>query len=147
MQDFTGKSQIQTNNVATIKESKEFKKITDFISKNHPDDAGLLTTPIVETTEKYQRSSIKTIAFSQENRTIQGTYLVDQRTNSTVELSYTVVPADQPITTTIPISTPTTVSTTQEDISKTLESPALTSSVSVIQKVDFSLTNSTPIFI
>lgn len=78
---------------------------------------------------------------------MQGTYLIDQRTNSTVELSYNVVPADQAVTTSLPITTPVTVSTTPEDISKSLESTALVSSLSVIQKVDFSLTNSTPIFI
>jgi hypothetical protein len=35
VQEFTGKSEVLTTNVATIKESKEFKKITDYISKNH----------------------------------------------------------------------------------------------------------------
>jgi hypothetical protein len=36
VQEFTGKSEVLTTNTATIKESKEFKKITEYISKNHP---------------------------------------------------------------------------------------------------------------
>lgn len=65
VQEFTGKSSILTTNVATIKESKEFKRISDMIVKNHPTESALITSPLLETTERYQRTLIKTIVYSQ----------------------------------------------------------------------------------
>jgi hypothetical protein len=90
VQEFSGKSEVLTTNVATIKESRDFKKITDLITKNHPTEVPIIASPIIENTERYQRASIKTISFSQDGKTIQGSYLIDQRSNTTVELSYTV---------------------------------------------------------
>jgi hypothetical protein len=75
----------------------------------------------VETTEKYQRASIKTIAFSQENKTIQGTYLIDQRTNTTIELGYHVIPASIITTTLLPVTIPTISYTSSESIAKVIQ--------------------------
>jgi hypothetical protein len=71
----------------------------------------IIASPIIENTEKYQRASIKTISFSQEGKTIQGTYLIDQRSNTTVELSYTVTESETISPVALPIATPTTVLT------------------------------------
>jgi hypothetical protein len=148
VQEFTGKSEILTTNVATIKESKEFKKITDYIVKNHPSEAPLISTPVIENTEKYQRATIKTISFSQEEKTIQGTYLIDQRSNTTVELSYTVTPRRLIAPTALPISPPIITLNTPEAITKTIsENTAIINTLTVIKKVDFSLAELKPTFI
>lgn len=107
IQEFTGKSEILTTNVATIKESKDFKKITEYISKNHPAESAVIATPVIENTEKYQRASIKTISFSQEGKTVQGTYLIDQRSNTTIELSYTVTKTEESAPVAVLVETPT----------------------------------------
>lgn len=45
----------------------------------------------MEKTEKYQRSIIKTLVFQAGNQTIQGTYIVDKRTQSVIEVSFEVL--------------------------------------------------------
>ena len=64
VQEYTGKTEVTTSNIATITETKEYKKITDFINKNHPEAIKVISSPVIETTEKYQRASIKTLVFS-----------------------------------------------------------------------------------
>lgn len=120
VQEFTGKSSIVTTNVATIKESKEFKKISDLIVKNHPTESALITSPLIETTEKYQRAAIKTIVFSQESKTIQTTCLVDQRSNTIIELQYNTLES--------PLIHPTTLPFTFVRVTYTITS-AITSAI------------------
>lgn len=147
VQEFTGKSEVLTTNVATIRESKEFKKITEYISKNHEAETALTAAPVIELTEKYQRASIKTISFSQEGRTVQGTYLIDQRSNTTVELSYSLAPAAAHPTA-LPLPTPTLTLTSPESIrAESSSNLAITTTLAVIQKVDFSLANVAPSFV
>ncbi len=148
VQEFTGKSEVLTTNVATIKESKEFKKITDYITKNHPDEAVLITAPVIENTEKYQRATIKTISFSQEETTIQGTYLIDQRSNTTIELTYSVTKTPLKAPTALPIAPPVLTITTTDAINRIISNNiAIINTLTVIQKVDFSLADLKPTFI
>jgi hypothetical protein len=102
----------------------------------------------VENTEKYQRASIKTISFTQDNVTIQGSYLIDQRSNTTVELGYTVTTNDVTAPYALPTPTPTVILTSNESIAEvTQTNDAIIKTLSVVQMVDFSLANSTPTFI
>ena len=50
----TGVTEVVTTNTQTIKESSEFKQISDFLVKNHPDVDIVTAVPIVEKTDKYQ---------------------------------------------------------------------------------------------
>lgn len=134
--------------MATIKESKEFKKITDYITKNHPSEAILISAPVIEDTEKYQRATIKTISFSQADQTIQATYLIDQRSNTTVELNYTVTPTALVAPTALPIPLPIRTINTQQAITNIIsQSTPVTNTLNVVQKMDFSLVGLKPIFI
>jgi hypothetical protein len=58
------------------------------VKKNHPDVNFTVVHPVIEQTENYQRSMVKTIILKEETRTIQATYVLDQRTQGIVELSY-----------------------------------------------------------
>jgi hypothetical protein len=58
------------------------------VKKNHPDVNFTVVQPVIEQTENYQRSMVKTIILKEETRTIQATYVLDQRTQGIVELSY-----------------------------------------------------------
>ena len=50
MQEYSGKSEVLTTNVVTIKESKEFKKIIEYITKNQPTEVPITANPIIENT-------------------------------------------------------------------------------------------------
>lgn len=54
-----------TTNTTAIKSTKEYKQISDFLIKNHPGVVLDTAVPVVEKTDKYQRSIVKTIAFQQ----------------------------------------------------------------------------------
>lgn len=113
VKDVSGVSQISTTSTEEIKVTKEFKQITDFLSKNHPKDQIEVSTPVFSVTDKYQRSMVKTIVFQQGTTTIQGTYVLDQRTQSIVELEHTTVPTPQTAVTEV-ISRPKTIIYTTE---------------------------------
>jgi hypothetical protein len=148
VQEYTGKTEVTTSNIATITETKEYKKITDFISKNHPESIKVIASPVMETTEKYQRASIKTLVFSEGAQTAQGTFIIDQRTNSTIELYYGVVDTVVTSRTTLPIMIPTNIYTSAEAITSiTKSNEAVIATLKVIEKVDFSLSSSSIIFI
>lgn len=76
----------------------------------------------MESTEKYQRASIKTVVFSEGTKTVQGTYIIDQRTNSTIELHYNVVNTVLTSRTTLPIVIPTDSYTSPESIAQIVKS-------------------------
>ena len=59
----SGVTKVVTTNVETIKESKEYQQITDFLIKNHPEEDITVAEPVVEKTNKYQRSVVKTVVF------------------------------------------------------------------------------------
>lgn len=148
VQEYTGKTEVTTSNIATITETKEYKKITDFINKNHPESISVISSPVMETTEKYQRASIKTLVFSEGTQTVQGTYIIDQRTNSTIELHYNVVNTVVTSRTSLPIVIPTSSYTSPEAIASIVQSnEAVIATLKVIEKVDFSLSSSSIIFI
>ena len=86
IKEITGVVETIVVNSAAVTQGKEFQQISDFITKNHPSDIIQAGTAVLSATEKYQRSVLKTYVFKQENSTIQCSYLVDQRTNSVVEL-------------------------------------------------------------
>ena len=86
VKEITGVVETIVVNSAAVTQGKEFQQISDFITKNHPSDMIQAGTAVLSATEKYQRSVLKTYVFKQENSTIQCSYLVDQRTNSVVEL-------------------------------------------------------------
>ena len=86
VKEITGVVETIVVNSAAVTQGKEFQQISDFITKNHPSDIIQAGTAVLSATEKYQRSVLKTYVFKQENSTIQCSYLVDQRTNSVVEL-------------------------------------------------------------
>jgi hypothetical protein len=102
----------------------------------------------LETTEKYQRAAIKTIVFSQESKTIQGTYLVDQRSNTVIELSYNAIESGVVNPTTLPVNILTITFTSTESITSAVkQNIALVNTIKAVEKVDFSLANLVPIFI
>lgn len=121
VQEYTGKTEVTTSNIATITETKEYKKITEFINKNHPESTNLISSPVMESTEKYQRASIKTVVFSEGTQTVQGTYIIDQRTNSTIELHYNVVNTVVTSRTILPILIPTNSYTNIDAIAKIVQ--------------------------
>ena len=86
IKEITGVVETIVVNSAAVTQGKEFQQISDFITKNHPSDIIQAGTAVLSATEKYQRSVLKTYVFKQENSTIQCSYIVDQRTNSVVEL-------------------------------------------------------------
>lgn len=47
VQEYTGKTEVTTSNIATITETKEYKKITDFINKNHPESIKVISSPVM----------------------------------------------------------------------------------------------------
>lgn len=68
------------------------------MKKNHPDVDATVVEPIVEQTETYQRSVIKTVILKEKTKTIQATYVINQRTQTVTELSYEELPLpEEPI--------------------------------------------------
>lgn len=47
VQEYTGKTEVTTSNIATITETKDYKKITDFINKNHPESIKVISSPVM----------------------------------------------------------------------------------------------------
>lgn len=94
----TGVSDVTTTNTDIIKQSKEYTQITDFLKKNHPEVDVTVVEPKVDQTEKYQRSVIKTVILQEETKTIQATFVINQRTQTVTELSYEELPVpEEPI--------------------------------------------------
>lgn len=47
VQEYTGKTEVTTSNIATITETKDYKKIADFINKNHPESIKVISSPVM----------------------------------------------------------------------------------------------------
>jgi hypothetical protein len=98
----TGVSEITITNTTTIKATKEYKQIVDNLVSTHPNDHLETAVPIIEKTEKYQRALVKTVVFQTTEKTVQVTYLLDQRTKGIVELEYEVLPGIPEVVYSIP---------------------------------------------
>jgi hypothetical protein len=98
-------------------------------------------------TEKYQRSVIKTFVFTSENKTIQTSHLIDQRSQSIVELSYNVINERLINAFELPIHKETTVYTAEKITSVIATEVSVSKTITSITKVDSTLSTLTPTFI
>lgn len=148
VKEVSGVSQVTTTNVQTIKETKEFKQISEFLIKNHPEEHFETVEPIVERTEKYQRSVVKTVVFRKETKTIQSTYVLDQRTHGIVEIDYQVLPYAPEVVIELPFMPKEETYSTVSEIKKITTSSAMViKTINTINNVDSTLENTLATFI
>lgn len=106
-----------------------------------------IALPVVEKTEKYQRSVVKTVVLKEETKMIQATYVLDQRTQGIVELEYQELPLDTKPEVDIVVKPIDNVYTPEEIPTVITQETSIVETLVSISKVDPSLKSITPIHI
>ena len=144
----TGVSEITITNTTTIKATKEYKQIVDNLVSTHPNDHLETAVPIVEKTEKYQRAVVKTVVFQSTEKTVQVTYLLDQRTKGIVELEYEVLTGIPEVVYSIPHKPKEVVYTINTGVKELIKTDTvLVNVIGSINSVDSTLKAEVPTFI
>jgi hypothetical protein len=96
--------------------------------------------------EKYQRSSIKTLVYEHNKEVVQGTYIMDQRTNTIIEVHY-MTTTKTAESSELPVDIPTIVYSPSNIPIVVKSNPILVIIVEMIVKMDFSLADIVPVYV
>ena len=148
VKSISGVTEVTTTNTETIKESKEFKQITTFLEENHPEENIAVAVPVIDVTDKFQRSIVKTVVFTKETTTIQATYVLDQRTRGIVEIDYQTLSYVPSAVVEIPSKPKDVYYTSFETLREVVRSNSVVkSSIESINRIDSTLESLAPTYI
>ena len=116
--------------------------------KNHPEEDISVAFPVVDKTDKFQRSVVKTVVFKKEKNTVQGTFVLDQRTKNVVELDYQVLPQTPKVFVEILVKPIIRTYTTVTTIKKVFTTNTFVmSTISTVSSIDSTLESMTPTYV